>query len=107
MRLGAQECLLIEKNSIARAAYKAESTSERHRHRYEFNNEYTDTLTKKGLKITGVTRDRKLVEFIEWSSSFGIGTQSHPELKSRFETPAPLFVSLLAAAKKKRSKSQA
>ena len=104
MRLGAQECLLIDKSSIAHAAYNADSASERHRHRYEFNNEYSDILKKKGLKITGVTKDRKLVEFIEWSTGFGIGTQSHPELKSRFETPAPLFVSLIAAAKKNREK---
>ena len=104
MRLGAQECLLVDKGSIAYAAYRAELVSERHRHRYEFNNEYTDILKKKGLKITGVTRDKKLVEFIEWSAGFGIGTQSHPELKSRFETPAPLFVSFMAAAKKNHAK---
>ncbi len=104
MRLGAQECLLVDKNSIAHAAYKADLISERHRHRYEFNNEYADILKKKGLKITGVTKDRKLVEFIEWSSGFGIGTQSHPELKSRFEAPAPLFLSFIAAANKNHAK---
>ena len=99
MRLGAQECLLQDKDSIAYGAYRKNMISERHRHRYEFNNNYRDTLTKSGLKITGMTTDRKLVEFVEWPSGFGVGTQSHPELKSRFEAPAPLFVSLIGAAK--------
>ena len=98
MRLGAQECKLIEKDSIAYRAYNAPRISERHRHRYEFNNNYRDMLKKNGLKISGVTTDGKLVEFVEWTSSFGIGTQAHPELKSRFEAPAPLFVSLVDAA---------
>ena len=99
MRLGAQACLLPEKDSIAYRAYGTQSISERHRHRYEFNNNYKEILRKHGLKISGMTTDRKLVEFIEWPSGFGIGTQSHPELKSRFEAPAPLFVSLIEAAK--------
>lgn len=99
MRLGAQECLLPDKDSVAYKAYGKSPISERHRHRYEFNNNYRKILTDKGLKITGLTTDRKLVEFVEWSSGFGIGTQSHPELKSRFESPAPLFVSLIEAAK--------
>lgn len=103
MRLGAQECVLIEKSSIARAAYKANSISERHRHRYEFNNKYAPILKKAGLRITGVTRDRKLVEFIEWRTGFGIGTQSHPELKSRFGAPAPLFASLIHEAKSRHA----
>lgn len=98
MRLGAQECLLPEKDSIAYMAYGKHIISERHRHRYEFNNNYKAILEKNGLKITGVTRDRKLVEFVEWSTGFGIGTQSHPELKSRFESPAPLFVGLVEAS---------
>lgn len=99
MRLGAQECVLLERSSIAYKSYGTGMISERHRHRYEFNNRYATTLKKCGLKITGVTKDRKLVEFIEWSTGFGIGTQSHPELKSRFGCPAPLFASLIAAAK--------
>ncbi|MDE1768155.1 MAG: CTP synthase [Candidatus Micrarchaeota archaeon] len=100
MRLGAQECILPEPDSIARKAYKSDTATERHRHRYEFNNHYAEVLEGSGLKITGLTTDKKLVEFVEWSKGgFGIGTQSHPELKSRFEEPAPLFVSLLEAAK--------
>ncbi len=100
MRLGAQECFLPDKQSIAYKAYGSQNISERHRHRYEFNNNYKDILEKNGLKVTGMTKDKKLVEFVEWPSGFGIGTQSHPELKSRFESPGPLFVSLLEAAKK-------
>ncbi len=102
MRLGAQDCLLPEKNSIAYRSYKSHVISERHRHRYEFNNDYRGILAKKGLRITGLTMDKKLVEFVEWPSGFGIGTQSHPELKSRFEAPAPLFVSLIEAAKSRK-----
>ncbi len=99
MRLGAQECVLPLKDSIAYRAYGSQKVSERHRHRYEFNNSYRDALTKAGLKISGTTADSKLVEFIEWPYGFGIGTQSHPELKSRLEAPAPLFVALADAAK--------
>lgn len=104
MRLGSQECVLLDKQSIAYRAYRSERISERHRHRYEFNNQYLERLKKNGLKITGMTPDRSLVEFIEWKDSFGVGTQSHPELKSRFEKPAPLFLSLIGAAKERRSK---
>ncbi len=100
MRLGAQDCLLPEKDSIAYRSYNAQKISERHRHRYEFNNNYKEILQKNGLKVSGMTTDKKLVEFIEWTGAgFGIGTQSHPELKSRFESPAPLFVGLVEAAK--------
>lgn len=97
MRLGAQECV-VDKKSITYGLYGYERVSERHRHRYEFNNRYRRSLASKGLRIAGVTRDRKLVEFIEWPSGFGVGTQSHPELKSRLDDPAPLFVGLVNAA---------
>ena len=90
MRLGAWPALLAE-GSHARRIYGTDRISERHRHRYEFNNAYRDVLSSKGLKIGGTTPDGALVEFIEWSSSFGIATQAHPELKSRPESPAPLF----------------
>ena len=102
MRLGAQECVLTDTQSIAYRSYRSKRISERHRHRYEFNNQYLELLKKNGLKITGMTPDRSLVEFIEWKDSFGIGTQSHPELKSRFENPSPLFLSLIEAAKERR-----
>ena len=97
MRLGAQECI-VDKKSITYGLYGYERVSERHRHRYEFNNRYRRSLTSKGLRIAAVTRDRKLVEFIEWPSGFGVGTQAHPELKSRLDDPAPLFVGLVNAA---------
>ena len=103
MRLGAQECILPEKDSIAYRSYGTDKISERHRHRYEFNNNYKEALEKSGLRISGLTPDRKLVEFVEWTTSFGIGTQSHPELRSRFEAPAPLFVSLIGAALEHRN----
>ncbi|MGC8479624.1 MAG: CTP synthase [Candidatus Micrarchaeia archaeon] len=98
MRLGAWNCLIKDKNSVAYQAYKKEIVSERHRHRYEFNNEYKNKLEECGLKITGTTEDGVLVEFVEWDKQFGIATQAHPELKSRFEEPAPLFVALVKAS---------
>ena len=98
MRLGAWECRLSGKDTIAYRAYGKPIISERHRHRYEFNNKYRSLLSKKGLVISGTTKDNKLVEFVEWGSGFGIGTQAHPELKSRLEAPAPLFVSFVKAA---------
>ncbi len=102
MRLGAQECRIIDKSSITFDAYRKDLISERHRHRYEFNNTYLNALRSKGLRFAGFTKDRKLVEFIEWTSGFGIGTQSHPELKSRLESPAPTFMGLIEAAKSYR-----
>ncbi len=98
MRLGAWECKLHGTDTIAYKAYKKEQISERHRHRYEFNNQYKDRMTDNGLIVSGTTTDGKLVEFIEWKNSFGIGTQAHPELKSRFCAPAPLFLSFVDAA---------
>ena len=60
-------------------------------------------MEQKGLVISGTTTDNKLVEFIEWKDQFGIGTQAHPELRSRLETPAPLFVAFVKAALDKKS----
>ncbi len=97
MRLGLWECRL-EKGTTAYKLYGKEDIGERHRHRYEFNNKYRDILQKNGLIISGTTPDNKLVEFVEWKDSFGIATQSHPELRSRLEAPAPLFVGLVKAA---------
>ena len=97
MRLGAWEAVLKEGTS-AYSAYGQKNISERHRHRYELNNNYRDVLEKNGLIISGTTPDNELVELIEWPGSFGIGTQAHPELKSRPEHPAPLFMALLKSA---------
>ncbi len=99
MRLGAWKCKIANKDTIAYRAYRKTVVSERHRHRYELNNKFLGDLKKKGLVVSGTTMDGKLTEMIEWKDSFGIGTQAHPELKSRLEKPAPLFVSLLEAAK--------
>ena len=98
MRLGSQECDVVDKDTITYRSYKSMAIRERHRHRYEFNNNFKKTLMAKGLKVTAVNRQFNLVEFIEWPVGFGVATQSHPELKSRLETPSPLFVSLVEAA---------
>jgi len=102
MRLGAWKCKIVKKDSIAYRAYNKNVISERHRHRYEVNNAYKRILEKNGLVISGLTPDNKLVEIVEWKDGFGIGTQAHPELKSKVEKPAPLFVSFLNAAIKRR-----
>ncbi|MGC8623624.1 MAG: glutamine hydrolyzing CTP synthase [Candidatus Micrarchaeia archaeon] len=99
MRLGAWDAVLKD-GSIAKKAYKKRVISERHRHRYEFNNKYKNLLEKKGLNITGTTPDGKLVECVEWKDSFGVATQFHCELKSRPEAPAPLFLSFISSALK-------
>ncbi len=98
MRLGAWDCKITTKDSIAYRSYGSTIISERHRHRYEFNNKYREIMRKHGLLISGVTLDNSLVEIIEWRDSFGIGTQAHPELKSRPEVPGPLFVSFIGAS---------
>ncbi|MCL4404739.1 MAG: CTP synthase [Candidatus Marsarchaeota archaeon] len=90
MRLGAWP-VSIRKGSMAYYAYGSTKASERHRHRYEFNNRYSDALSKNGLVISGYSPDKRIVEIIEWNNRLGVGTQAHPELKSRPENPAPLF----------------
>ena len=98
MRLGLWECKLSNKDTITYKAYDSTLIGERHRHRYEFNNKYKSLMEERGLVFSGSTVDEKLVEFIEWKDSFGVGTQAHPELKSRLECPAPLFVAFISAA---------
>lgn len=105
MRLGLWQCRLPDKNTVAYRAYQKPEIGERHRHRYEFNNKYLEQLTERGLVVSGTTLDGELVEFIEWKGNFGIGTQSHPELRSRLEEPAALFVGLVKAADDLRRKS--
>ncbi|NUM25160.1 MAG: CTP synthase [Candidatus Buchananbacteria bacterium] len=101
MRLGAYPAVL-DKNSKSIGLYGTKKISERHRHRYEFNNDYRDRLTKKGLLLAGLSPDKHLVEIIEIPSHpFFVGTQFHPELKSRPLNPHPLFKGLVAAAKKR------
>ncbi|THH41636.1 CTP synthase [Neolewinella litorea] len=102
MRLGAYDCRLKE-GSLAARAYGTTEISERHRHRYEFNNKYLQQLTDAGLTIAGVNPKTQLVEVIEIADHpYFVGVQYHPELKSTVERPHPLFVSFVAAALKKR-----
>lgn len=97
MRLGAYQCALAE-DSMSRGLYKKEVISERHRHRYEFNNQYRRQLEEHGLRVAGVNRERDLVEIIELEKHpFFVGTQFHPELKGRPLDPHPLFLGLIRA----------
>ncbi|HZT65989.1 MAG TPA: CTP synthase [Acidimicrobiales bacterium] len=98
MRLGSYVAVLKEGSSVARA-YGSQVVSERHRHRFEFNPRYRRRLETAGLSCSGTSPDDKLVEFIELPGHpFWVGTQAHPEFKSRPDRPHPLFRELLAAA---------
>ncbi len=98
LRLGAYPCVIKEKTSMHRAYGKTE-ISERHRHRYEFNNEYRDALQSAGLTLSGLSPDGRLVETVELSDrDFYIGVQYHPEFKSRPNKPHPLFSAFIKAA---------
>jgi len=98
MRLGAYPCSLSEK-SLARKAYGTAEVSERHRHRYEFNNEFRETLSAKGLRITGLSPDGRLVEIVEIQDHpWFLGCQFHPEFQSRPMSPHPLFRDFIGAA---------
>lgn len=110
MRLGAYDCQLIQGTTSYKVyAKKPQATSykliisERHRHRYEFNNDYRSQLEKRGLMIAGINPKRNLVEIIELKKHpFFIGTQFHPEFKSRPLTPHPLYVAFIEAAIERR-----
>ena len=104
MRLGAQECLL-DKNSLTRSLYKKAKIIERHRHRYEVNNNLINELTSKGLKIVGKSTDKMLVEVIELKDHpWFIGCQFHPEFTSDPRKGHPLFTGFIKAAKKNKIK---
>jgi CTP synthase len=103
-RLGSYPCRLTQ-NSMAAALYQADVISERHRHRYEVNNEYRELLAKNGMVFSGVSPDYRLVEIIELPPTlhpYFIATQFHPEFKSRPNRAHPLFAGLVAAALKRR-----
>jgi CTP synthase len=103
MRLGACPCVL-KPGSLAEAAYGSTQISERHRHRYEVNNDYRDKLVEAGLVISGVSPDERLVEMIELKDHpYFVGCQFHPEFKSRPQEPHPLFQSFIAAALRARA----
>ncbi len=98
MRLGAWPCVLAD-GSFAKRAYGVREISERHRHRYEFNREYEDTLKAGGLKITGETPDQTYVEICEIAGHpWYLGCQFHPEFKSKPMEPHPLFQAFIGAA---------
>ncbi len=100
MRLGAYPATL-EAGSIVAEAYQSTNVSERHRHRYEVNNEYREQIAESGLRVSGTSPDGHLVEFVEYPREvhpFLVGTQAHPELKSRPTRPHPLFVAFVGAA---------
>ncbi|WP_432540507.1 CTP synthase [Kineococcus sp. SYSU DK002] len=108
MRLGSYEALL-QKGSVVAATYGSERISERHRHRYEVNNSYRDELSAKGLVFSGTSPDRELVEFVELPAEvhpYYVGTQAHPEFKSRPTRSHPLFSGLVAAALDRQREGQ-
>jgi CTP synthase len=104
MRLGAYPCV-VKEGSLAFSAYAVPLVSERHRHRYEFNNAYREPLEKAGLVISGQSPDGELVEIIELNNHpWFLGCQFHPEFKSNPMNPHPLFRDFVAAAKKQRDR---
>lgn len=104
MRLGSYDCELV-KDSIAAEVYGAKTIYERHRHRYEVNHKYVDHYAKKGFKVSGRNPNTGLVEIMELDRNihpYFIGTQAHPEFKSKLMSASPLFVGLISAAIKHR-----
>ena len=98
LRLGAYPCS-VKEDTMMYKCYKAKDISERHRHRYEFNNEYRELLEKAGLTISGTSPDDYIVETVEIKGNdFYVGVQFHPEFKSRPNKPHPLFLGLIEAA---------
>lgn len=109
MRLGSYPCN-ITAGSLAHLLYGDTRITERHRHRYEVNNDYRELLIEKGMAVSGVSPNYELVEMIELSSDqhpFFVGTQAHPEFKSRPNRPHPLFTGLVRAAVAKRAAAEA
>ena len=99
MRLGSYACNL-EEGSIAAELYGSNSITERHRHRYEFNNDYLEAFTQGGFIPVGRNPETELVEIVEMKDHpFYVGVQFHPEYKSTVENPHPLFVGFVKAAK--------
>jgi CTP synthase len=98
MRLGAYNCQL-EPDTVSSKAYGATVISERHRHRYELNNVYRETLKEHGMVMAGINPEKDLVEIIELKNHpFFVATQFHPEFKSRPLKPHPLFSAFIKAA---------
>jgi len=102
MRLGLYKSDLLA-GSVVAGVYGSSEISERHRHRYEVNNKYRDQIGDAGLVFSGIFKEQDLVEFVELPETvhpYYVGTQAHPELRSRPTRPHPLFVGLIAAAVK-------
>jgi len=98
MRLGAYPCR-IKKDTLSHKIYGKTNISERHRHRYEFNNKYLKDFEDKGLIATGINPENNLVEMVELPGHpFYLGVQFHPELKSTVMNPHPIFVNFVSAA---------
>ena len=98
LRLGSYPCV-IKKGTTMERCYKTSEIRERHRHRYEFNNDYREVLEKNGLVLSGMSPDGKLVETVELTDyPFFVGVQYHPEFKSRPNKPHPLFLGFIEAA---------
>jgi CTP synthase len=103
MRLGLYPAILSA-GSIVAKVYGSTEISERHRHRYEVNNQYRDRIAATGLRFSGLSPDAHLVEFVELPEEvhpYYVGTQAHPEFLSRPTRPHPLFAGLIAAAIKR------
>ena len=99
MRLGSYPCILKE-GSKAYELYKNKEIAERHRHRYEYNNDYKTSMEEAGLICSGTSPDGRLVEIVELKNHpFFVGSQFHPEFKSRPNRPSPLFKGLIESAK--------
>ena len=106
MRLGSWECELAT-DSLVKNIYKQDVISERHRHRYEFNNEFTDVVFDDSFQIVGTNPQTKLVEIIENKSHpWFVGVQFHPEYKSTVSKPHPLFVDFIKACLKNTLEKQ-
>jgi CTP synthase len=102
MRLGGYVCRL-QKGSLAEQIYGTAEVQERHRHRYEFNNDFREILTSKGLVLSGTSPDGRLVEIIELQNHpWFVGTQFHPEYRSRPHAPHPVFRAFIHAALKRK-----
>ena len=98
LRLGAYPCV-IQPGTTMEKCYGSSRISERHRHRYEVNNDYREQLRQKGLTLSGISPDGNLVETIELTDQpFFVGVQYHPEFKSRPNKPHPLFKGFIGAA---------
>jgi CTP synthase len=98
MRLGAYPCTLLP-GTLAADAYATTEISERHRHRYEFANDFREQLVAAGLVLSGTSPDKRLVEMVELRDHpFFVGCQFHPEFKSRPASPHPLFARFVRAA---------